>query len=280
MLRLTALTALVMVAFAANSLLNRAAVGQEAISAVGFAAVRLLAGACTLGVLCSLRGSEWERNRQRLLIGAGSLTLYMLGFSLAYRSLDAGLGALVLFGVVQVTMFGWGLRAGARPPRLQVLGACLAFVGLAFVLWPTGAVQVSLPGAGLMALAGLGWGIYSLAGRSALDPLGATAANFCWAALIVLPVALLMGAFDGATPSGLVLAAVSGAIASGCGYAAWYRVLPQLEPSLAATVQLSVPIIALGCGALLLAEPVSLRLILGAAIVLAGILLVIRARQE
>lgn len=280
MLRLAALISVVMAAFAANSLLNRAAVGSGAVTALGFAALRLAAGAAMLWLLCSLRGQMPRQGARMTLVGAGSLTVYMLGFSLAYRSLDAGLGALILFGAVQITMFAWGALRGQTPAAPQWGGAGLAFAGLAYVLWPAGELQVPLGGAALMAAAGAGWGAYSLAGRQAADPLGATAANFLWSAALVLPLALLAGGLAGITAYGALLAALSGAVTSGLGYALWYRVLPQLEASLAATVQLSVPVIALIAGALLLREPLGARLILGTAMVLAGIFAVIRTARR
>lgn len=277
MLRFAGLVALVMAAFAANSLLNRAAVGTGAASAAGFAALRLAAGALALWLLCRLRGRGGAQSPRMTVLGAGTLTVYMLGFSLAYRSLDAGLGALILFGAVQITMFCWGVLRGAAPAPVQWAGTGLAFAGLAYVLWPAGAVQVPPGGAALMAAAGIGWGGYSLAGRQAPDALGATAVNFFWSAALVLPLALAAGALQGVSAYGLLLAVISGALTSGLGYALWYRVLPQLDPSLAATVQLSVPVIALIAGALLLQEELGLRLLLGTLAVLAGIFTVIRA---
>jgi drug/metabolite transporter (DMT)-like permease len=277
MLRLAALVALVMAAFAANSLLNRAAVATGAADAAGFSALRLAAGAAVLQGLCLLRGRALRRHLRQAAFGAGSLTLYMLGFSLAYRSLDAGLGALILFGAVQITMFAWAALRGAAPAPLQWAGAGLAFAGLAFVLWPSGAVQVPPIGAALMAAAGLGWGAYTLAGRGEPDPLGATAGNFLWSAALVCPLVLAAGGLQGLTPHGALLAGVSGAVTSGLGYALWYRVLPRLDASLAATVQLSVPVIALAAGALLLQEAIGMQLILGTLMVLAGIFTVIRA---
>lgn len=280
MLRLAALVVLVMAAFAANSLLTRAAVGAGAVTALGFAGLRLAAGAAVLWLICVLRGQRPRQGARMTLLGAGSLTVYMLGFSLAYRSLDAGLGALILFGVVQITMFAWGALRGQAPAPWQWGGAGLAFSGLAYVLWPAGGLQVPLTGAALMAAAGAGWGVYSLAGRQAADPLAATAANFLWSAVLVLPLVLLADGLAGMTAYGALMAALSGAVTSGLGYALWYRVLPQLEASLAATVQLSVPVIALLAGALLLQEPLGARLMLGTLMVLAGIFIVIRAAQR
>jgi len=276
-MRLAVLTVVVMVAFAANSVLNRMAVGGGAIDALSFAQLRLIAGAVTLLALCHWRGQSLVQSSRLSLAGGASLTLYMIGFSLAYQSLDAGLGALVLFGVVQITMFGWGRLRGSPVATGQVAGAALAFAGLAYVVWPAGDVQVSLAGAGFMAAAGLGWAIYSLIGRQARSPLGATTVNFLWATGMALPVAWALGGLAAFSLAGGVLAVLSGAVTSGMGYALWYRVLPQLEPSVAATVQLSVPVIAMGAGVIGLGEVLGPRLILGSLTILGGIALVIRA---
>ncbi|MGR3760019.1 DMT family transporter [Roseobacteraceae bacterium NS-SX3] len=275
-MRLTLLIALTMCAFAANSLLNRAAVGEGHIDAMSFAQIRLLAGAGVLAALCRLRGLPLRQERRMSLLGSASLTIYMIGFSLAYQSLDAGIGALILFGAVQIAMFGWGAATGGRVTTGQVLGAAVAFAGLAYVVWPAGTLQVPPAGAALMAAAGLGWAAYSLAGRQAREPLQATAVNFLWSSAMTLPVLLALGGGLVTVP-GAVLAAVSGTLTSGLGYALWYRVLPQISAPVAATVQLSVPVIAILAGAALLGEAVGLRLALGAAAVLGGIALVIRA---
>ncbi|WP_315901042.1 DMT family transporter [Leisingera daeponensis] len=204
-----------------------------------------------------------------------ALTLYMAGFTLAYQDLDAGLGALVLFGVVQISMFLWGALRGNPAAGMQVAGAVLAFLGLAYVVWPADGTGVPLMASLLMAASGLGWGIYSLLGRGARQPLAATAVNFAWSSAMMLPVLLLAGGGTVVSLWGVLLAVLSGAVTSGMGYALWYRVLPQLAPAVAATVQLSVPVIAILAGAVLLGEPVGLRLVFGTAAVLGGIALVV-----
>lgn len=270
-MRLFLLTALTMCAFASNSVLNRLAVDVAASDPAGFAVVRVLSGALVLSGLVFLRGSRLDLRSGRRVIGAGALSLYMIGFSVAYLTLDAGLGALILFGVVQVSMFAAGSLTGASPNGRQLAGACVALTGLAWVLWPAGAVPVDPVGAALMIAAGIGWAVYSLAGRSEPDALAGTAANF----VVALPMTALVlwgsGATWQITPAGFALAAVSGAVTSGLGYALWYRVLPQLAPAVAAVVQLSVPIIAIGAGVILLGEQLDARLVLGAGLVLGGI---------
>ena len=269
MTRLFALVALTMLAFAANSVLNRAALAGDATGPAAFAALRLIAGAVCLAVLAG-----WRSGMPRVIapgrwLGAGALLVYMLGFSFAYVALDAGAGALILFGGVQMTMFAGGLLGGERPHPARWIGAGVAFGGLVWLLWPGAGGAPDPAAAVMMAFAALGWGVYSLVGRRAADPLGETAANFIVAAPVACALWVLLP--DGLTPRGAVLAVTSGAITSGLGYALWYAVLPRLDASLAALAQLTVPVIALLGGALLLAEPPGLRLILASGVVLGGV---------
>ncbi|TDK41284.1 DMT family transporter [Antarcticimicrobium luteum] len=273
MTRLALPVALAMAAFAANSLLNRAAVDSGAIGPAAFAAVRVLAGAAMLGVLVLIRRQALPLWHRRRWAGALSLTAYMVGFSAAYLTLDAGLGALILFGVVQITMFAFGALGGARPSGRQLAGAGVAFAGLAWILWPAGGARVPLSGALWMVAAGIGWGVYTLSGRGEPAALAATAANFCLALpLTALPLLWVRDAAPMTVP-GVALAALAGAVTSGLGYALWYALVPRMTPATAATVQLSVPVIALAAGAALLGEAPGWRLILGAAVVLGGIAL-------
>ncbi|MDX2485039.1 MAG: DMT family transporter [Pseudodonghicola sp.] len=280
MYRLSALVALTMVAFAANSLLNRAAVDSGAIGPAAFAVVRVGAGAATLVALVLIRRHALPLWHRRRWAGALSLAAYMVGFSAAYLTLDAGLGALILFGVVQITMFALSALGGARLTMRQVAGAGVAFAGLGWILWPAGGASVPLSGGLWMVAAGIGWGVYSLSGRGEPAALSATAANFCLA-LPLTAVPLLWG--QGAAPvtaPGVLLAAIAGAVTSGMGYALWYALVPRLTPATAATVQLSVPVIALAAGAALLGEVPGVRLILGAAVVLGGIALALPRRAR
>jgi drug/metabolite transporter (DMT)-like permease len=276
-LRLFLLVALVMVAFAANSVLNRLALAGGEAGPAAFAAVRLVTGALALAVLLHLRGRSLPLRTPGRWKGAASLALYMLGFSFAYVTLDTGVGALILFGGVQITMFAGALAGGERPAALRWVGAAVAVAGLGWLLWPAGATAPDLAGAALMAAAALGWGLYSLIGRGARDPLAETAANFVWAA----PLGLLVWIFwaDAISPAGLALAAVSGVVTSGLGYALWYAVLPRLDASVAALAQLTVPVIAAVGGLLLLGEAVTPRLVLASALVLGGVALGVAARR-
>ncbi|MEP1356314.1 MAG: DMT family transporter [Tateyamaria sp.] len=274
-MRLALLTSLTMIAFAANSVLNRLAVDSGAIDPSSFAMVRVTAGSIALCMILTVRGGSLPVFARGRLVGAASLAAYMIGFSLAYVSLDAGLGALILFGTVQVVMFGWSAFRGTAPTRRQLTGAGIAFVGLALALWPTDGAAGDVMGAALMVIAGIGWAVYTLAGKNSTDPLATTAANFVVA--IPLLLVLLVGAGLHAAPSGIALAIASGAVTSGLGYALWYTVLPQLRGQTAPVIQLSVPIIAIASGALLLGESVTVSVIAAAILVLGGIALTVTA---
>lgn len=275
--RILLLTCLAMLAFAGNSLLCRLALRETDIDAASFTAIRVLAGALTLWLLLKLRqarqpvAGNWP--------GALALFAYAAAFSFAYLQLDTGIGALLLFGAVQLSMLLWGLLRGERLGLVASLGTALATAGLLALLLP-GASAPPLLAALLMLLAGIAWGAYSLLGRGQGDPLAVTAGNFLRAApLAVLLALMLLPKLDWDGP-GLFYAALSGALTSGVGYAIWYSALPGLRASQAATVQLSVPILAALGGSLLLNEALSLRLTLSAVAVLGGIALVLGARQR
>ena len=264
-MRLLGLTCLAMLAFAANSVLNRMAVGAGLIDPVVFAVVRLATGAAVLGGLLAWRGGVWPGWAGRLP-GVAGLLVYLFGFSADYLALDAGTGALILFGVVQITMFAGALLSGEALPARRMVGAALALAGLAVLLAPKGGAIIPVVA---MAAAGVGWGIYSLAGRGQSDALAATAWNF----ILALPVglaalALWPGQWSGA---GVTLAMLSGGVTSGLGYALWYAVVPQLGAGRAAVAQLSVPLIATGGGFAVLAEVPGPGFWLAAALVLGGV---------
>jgi drug/metabolite transporter (DMT)-like permease len=270
------LTVLAMLAFAGNSLLCRAALQHTSIDAATFTSVRLATGAVTLAVLVALRrsGPAWRAGSWP---SAAALCVYAAGFSLAYVSLTAATGALLLFGAVQATMIGHGLYRGERLRPLPLAGLVMAFAGMGALLLP-GLAAPPLGAAALMMVAGMAWGVYSLRGRSGGDPTDTTAGNFLRAtplALLVSVATLSQAAWDW---PGLGYAAASGALASGVGYALWYAALPSLRATQAATVQLSVPVIAAVGGVALLGEPLTLRLSLASIAILGGIALVIRDR--
>ncbi|MEL6991271.1 MAG: DMT family transporter [Pseudomonadota bacterium] len=267
------LAPLTMIAFASNSLLNRVALAGGHIGAAEFGTIRLAAGAVMLGLLCIiLRGGLQLRGPARV-IGVLSLLLYMYAFSVAYNALDAGLGALILFGVVQITMFAGGLWAREVMPLRRWFGAGMAMAGLAWLLWPAeSGPQVSMLHGALMAVAGFGWGLYSLAGRGSKDALQATAANFILAAPLGAILGVGLPASEVAISlTGVWLAVLCGAITSGLGYAMWYKVLPQLQASVAAVAQLTVPVIAMVAGVVLLGEVLTLQALLASALVLGGV---------
>lgn len=281
-MRLILLTALAMLAFAANSVLTRLGVTGAGMDPVAFAAVRVTAGALTLWLLLRLRSARPPVAPTGRIAGAGGLAAYLIGFSLAYVSLGAGLGALILFGTVQITMFaGAVLKAETVPPR-RWAGATLAFAGLVLLLSP-GVTAPSLPHAALMAMAGIGWGIYSLAGRGQADALAATTINFLLTAPLILLLAAALQVWGpglAAPPLGIALAILSGAVTSGMGYALWYSLLPTLGATRAAVAQLTVPLITALAGVVILGEAISLRFAVAALLVLGGVLLALRTGNK
>lgn len=271
------LTAIAMLAFAANSLLCRLALGFEQIDAASFTSIRLISGAVTMSLLLlpRLRSAARVEAQWQSVV---ALFAYMICFSLAYLSLAAGTGALILFGAVQVTMIVSALLAGERFPGLAWFGLLLAVGGLVYLVSP----GVSAPdphGAVLMTIAGVAWGFYSLFGRTASDPMQATAFNFIYAVPLALVVSALLWRDFSITPTGLGLAIASGALASGLGYYVWYLALRNLAAMQAATVQLSVPVIAAIGGVLLISEPVTVRLVAASIATLGGIAIVLTRRR-
>jgi drug/metabolite transporter (DMT)-like permease len=273
-----ALTGLAMAAFAANSVLCRAALSQAAIDPATFTLVRLASGTCVLCLILSLRrkpeqpGGSWP--------ASVALFAYAAAFSFAYASLPAGTGSLLLFGAVQTTMIGYGLVRGERLSALQWFGLTVAVAGLAALVAP-GAMAPSVTGACLMLTAGVAWGAYSLLGRGIADPLSATAGNFVRS--LPIPIGLSLYALlsgTNLTAIGLACAILSGAVASGLGYTIWYAALPGLTPAQGASVQLSVPVITALAGALMLGEAISLRLSMSSLAILGGIALVFGSRER
>jgi drug/metabolite transporter (DMT)-like permease len=262
-----------MLAFAGNSVLCRLALDTTAIDPASFTSLRLISGAAVLWLLVTLRGGgafshgSWP--------SALALFAYAAGFSWAYIHLDAGLGALLLFAAVQVTMIGTGVARGERLTLPQQVGMTLALLGLIALLLP-GSSAPPLPAALSMLAAGIAWGIYSLRGRGASNPTAVTAGNFLRAAPLAILLSLALLQSQNLDSQGVLYALASGAVTSGLGYAIWYAALPHLRASVAATVQLSVPVITTLGGALLLAEPLTLRLLLASAMILGGIALVLR----
>lgn len=278
-MRTFALVALTMCAFAANSVLNRIGVALQGMDPLDFATVRTGAGAAMLWALVMLRKAPHPVVLSaKRFAGAAALTVYMIGFSWAYITLDAGLGALILFGVLQIVVFGWAVIEGGKIPILRWVGAAIALTGLGVLFWPGGATPVPFVGAISMAAAGVAWAIYTLLGRTESDPLGATASNF----LLCVPLVAVAMIWVGVGPmpiAGVMTAVIAGSITSGLGYALWYRILPFLPTTTAGIAQLSVPVLAVTAGGVLLDEPLTLKLFAAGALVLGGIAVSLTARR-
>lgn len=274
--RVVLLIVFAMLAFAGNSLLCRVALRDTAIDAASFTSIRLASGALILWILLRARG------KQPLAAGswpmAAMLFAYAVCFSFAYRDLTAATGALLLFGAVQLTMTGYGLLTGERLAGLRLVGVMVAVAGLVWLLLP-GLSAPPLIAAGLMLAAGLAWGVYSLLGRGAGDATAATGGNFIRAVPFAAILSLAAAGHASRDPTGLTYAVASGAVTSGLGYVLWYAALPALSATSAATIQLCVPAIAALGGAVLLAEPITARLLIASAAILGGIALTIRRKS-
>jgi len=269
-----------MVAFAANSLLCRAALGGDHADPASFTAARVFGGAAALAVVARWRASP-PADARAARVSAALLFAYAIGFSLAYTRIPAGVGALLLFAAVQLTMNGAGLVAGERPRALEWLGLLLSLGGLGVLARP-GAVRPDPTGAGLMLAAGVCWGFYSLRGRGYGDPVARNASAFARAlplALAGAAVAFARGAVR-LDAAGLALALASGALASGLGYAVWYAALPGLSSARAAIVQLSAPLLAAAGGVLILGESYSPRLLVASVLILGGIAMAALAHRR
>lgn len=265
--------AFALLAFAANSVLCRMALRLPHIDPASFTGIRLGAGALTLWLLTQARGAR--RAVGGSWLSAGAMLAYAYPFSFAYVGLTAGTGALLLFGAVQVVMIAAGFRAGERIDRTIVIGWLLAVSGLALLMLP-GISAPPLLQAVFMLAAGAAWGVYSLHGRRSTDALGDTAGNFVRSVPGALLISALFWAQRPVDPEGVLLAALSGSIASGLGYAAWYTALPSLGAIAAANAQLSVPVIAALAGVALFREPITVRLVASSVLVLGGTALAVR----
>ena len=276
-LRLFMLTTLAMLAFAGNSLLCRLALKHTGIDASSFTIIRLISGALALWLLVRLRPGTADGRGS--WASALALFVYAAGFSFAYVSLPAATGALLLFGAVQATMIGVGLWRGERLRGGQLIGLMLALAGLVGLLLP-GLSAPPLLGALLMLGAGVAWGVYSLRGKGAGDPTRVTAGNFARTLPLAAVLGLLSLSHVTLDVAGMAYAVASGALSSGMGYAIWYTALPGLKATQAATIQLSVPVLAATGGIVLLGEPLTLRLVLASLAILGGIALVIHRASK
>ena len=267
-LSLVSLTVITMLAFAANSVLCRYALGSNLMDAASFSALRLIAGAIFLLSLVYFKDSAFKLAKPRT-VPVLALLAYMLGFSFAYNQLSAATGALLLFGFVQITMLAFALRGGECPTLAGIAGYAVAVSGLLYLVAP-GLESPPLSYAGLMAIAGVAWGIYSILGAGGRDPTQATAQNFFYASLIAIFVSFSQIQNLSITWQGALAAAVSGAVTSGLGYSIWYYLVGSIRAMTAALAQLSVPAIAAVGGALLLLEPLNQRIVLSTLLTLGG----------
>jgi drug/metabolite transporter (DMT)-like permease len=273
------LTLLALIAFAANSIFARLALGSQSIDPASYTTVRLVIGAATLWLVARLREADPSATLDSGWTSAAMLFLYAGTFSFAYISLTTGTGALILFAAVQITMIAVGLYAGERPSPMHWLGLLIAVAGLVYLVSP-GVTAPSAFGSLLMGTAGIAWGIYSILGRGVSDPVHATARNFLRTVPLTFIISLLWLPSMAITAEGFLWAALSGSITSAVGYVIWYAALRGLTATLAATLQLSVPALAALGGVVLLSEKLTLRLFLAGALILAGVGLAIYGQKK
>jgi drug/metabolite transporter (DMT)-like permease len=270
---------LAMIAFASNSIICRLALGDGTIDAGSFSIIRLLSGAAMLWVLSVIRKGKTKTDHSGSWISASMLFLYAFAFSFAYIELNAGTGTLILFGAVQLTMLLTGIVTGERPHPLQWLGLMFALGGMIYLVSP-GLEAPSVKSSGLMAIAGIAWGIYSLRGRGNSNPAAVTTDNFIRSIPFVLITVVFVLPQLHITITGAMWAVISGAVTSGIGYVIWYAALRGLTATRAAIVQLSVPVLAAIGGVLLLSEVITPRLLISAILTLGGISLAIIGREK
>lgn len=277
-MRIIVLTTLAMLAFASNSVLVRMALQYTTIDAASFTTIRLVSGALVLLLLTRIANKSSDSNGNWW--SAAALFIYAAGFSFAYVNLSTATGALLLFGAVQGTMIGYGLWVGERLSRLQWAGLVLAVVGILLLFLPGVSSTPALSSSLLMIGAGVCWGVYSLRGKGVADPIRISAGNFSRAVVFTLILSGLMLHKLSLDMAGVYYALASGALMSGLGYVIWYRVMPQLQATHAAVVQLSVPVIAALAGSAFLGESITLRLALASSAILGGIALVLMRQHS
>jgi len=277
--RVASLTILALIAFAGNSVLCRLALADGSIDAASFSTVRLVSGAIALLLILHATSRGKRPASYGSWMSAAMLFTYAVCFSFAYVSLDTGIGALILFGMVQTTMVAGALWAGDRPSVPEWVGWLLAVSGFVYLVSP-GLTAPSPFGSVLMGIAGIGWGIYSLRGRNEPFALAGTTYNFVRSVPLVIVVSAMTLKDVHLSANGILLATMSGAITSGVGYSIWYTALRSISSMQAAMVQLSVPVLAAAGGILFLAESVSLRLITSGLLILGGIFLAIFGKAK
>lgn len=266
-----------MLAFAANSVLCRLALAEQQIDPMSFSLIRVASGAVVLWMLYLF--SAQKAKIEWTLQNGFFLALYIVAFSLAYLHIDAGVGALLLFGTVQLSMVGYGLCHGEKINLRRGAGLCMAIIGIFILLLP-GAAAPNLGYAAIMVLSGISWAMYSIAGKNMQNPLASTLANFVMAIPFVLLAYVVFYTNSFALPQGILLAVLSGGLASSGAYVLWYAIVKQIDRLTASSVQLSVPCLAILGGSLFIGETLSWRMIISAVIVLTGIALVIWATPD
>lgn len=267
-------TAFALVAFAANSVLCRLALGEHAIDAASFTVIRLISGAVTLVLILKFKAGENNPTAKVNWVATLMLFLYAITFSFAYITLNTATGALIIFGAVQMTMILITLKSGHRLHIAEWFGVLIAFAGFVYLVLPN-VNSPSITGFILMTVAGIAWGVYTLRGMGSANPLADTANNFARTIPLVAVLALIAIPYVDISIKGVVLAFLSGAVASGIGYTVWYTALGGLTAVQAAVVQLLVPVIAAAGGVVFVSEAISLRLIVSAIMILGGILMVV-----
>lgn len=272
-------TCFALTAFAFNSILCRLALGAELIDAASFTAVRLVSGAIMLLIISLIFSKRKNQMIGGNWLSAFFLFAYAICFSFAYINLTAATGALILFGAVQMTMLAAALQAGERPKTAEWMGIAAAFGGLIYLVFP-GLAAPPLPSSALMVGAGIAWGFYTLRGRGNLNPLAETTGNFARAVPLIILASLPFIARSHLSRQGILLAVLSGAVASGIGYVVWYAALEFHTATRAAFLQLAVPAIAGIGGAIILSEVISLRVVLASAFILGGIGLALWGRKK
>lgn len=276
------LTAVAMLAFAANSLLAREALGTLSIEAAGYTAIRLVSGGVVLYALMRWAGPSGARRGEALpgdWLAAAALFVYAIAFSAAYLSLGAATGALILFSAVQSSMLAYGLAKGDRPSLRELIGFAVAFSAFLYLILP-GVGRPHPVGSLLMIVSGIAWAVYTLRGRGSRDPLAETAGNFVRASALCIPLIGFALVYEKASLHGVVLALASGVVASGLGYSIWYRALSGLTTFQAAFIQLSVPVIAAAGAILFLGEGLTLHFVVAGTCVLGGIGFALLAKQK
>ena len=283
--RISLFTAFALIAFASNSVLNRLALGGNMIDAASYIGIRLVSGALTLWLINGISKRDFSLIRTAFIGASASrflpafyLFTYGVAFSFAYRSLNSGMGAFILFGTVQTTMLSMAILRGERPHISEWLGLMVAIGGLVYLVLPGLSAPDPL-GALLMIMAGVAWGFYTLKGRGVKDPLETTALNF----ILSVPMVLMLIVFTfqkmHLSTEGVAYAIVSGALTSGVGYAIWYAALKGLKTTQAALLQLLVPIIAALGGIIFLSENITSRLIVAGLLIITGVVLALFGKR-